>query len=368
MSRRSRTSLSDWWARPEPTSPGATSEGSDSESKGECEAVQASPMAQVSPMTQWFSPSKRSNPSFYIGDGDDSEAPSHEGSPRKKVALILGEAGVKPEMLSAFRGICAEYFESNVMPILRFIQQSQEQLLAQQKKLTGTVDQKVNAEDAHAKQEITSAQLAALAAAVELKMDASDAPDPAEVADLRIRVQAVEQKVIVLNEELQELKKVETVSRSTGSVEPSDIKSVKAVFVAAGLRVDRQLKDMRQQMQQLRNDCLGHDVGNVGSRWPGRTINNSTSEQSVASDNESDNVSIGASAAGSLAASSALDPEEKTELKKIQAILAAAGTAFSRDLREVKNQMRDVRMEMQCIKTHLNEQPKGCKNTLAELH
>jgi len=392
-SRKNRTSLSDWYARPD-----SDSDDSDQECKESYDCVVDPPMKLN------LSPTKRSIPSFDIAD-NDSDSHSRDPSPRKKLAMSPGGSGslmgspgdacINTAMMSILRGICADYFENNVAPILRYVQQTQEQLISKLKELTTTVDQKATVEDvianaeqtvsrmvasrsddskvavqvrleelatsmklkanasdvptlaqlalkANAKDVPTSAQYAELAGTVERKLDVANVPTLPRMVELQGLMQTTEQKVAALREELQELKKKDTAGASAQS---ADITKVKAVFVAAGLRYDKKLKDIGVEMRQLRDECLGKDVG---ERWPGRKLE-TASVGSLPSDNNSDHFSLGASATGSLTSTS-MNPEEKAELKKIHAIVTAAGNVFSREFRDVKNQMREVRVELQGVK------------------
>lgn len=298
-------------------------------------------------------------------------------------------------MMSILRGICADYFENNVSPILRYVQQTQEQLISKIKEVTCTVDRKASVEDvntlvesaivgarittsksddrkvavqvrleelaaamklkanakdvptlaqlavkANAKDVPTSAQLEGLAVIVQRKLDIDDVPAPQHMTELQGRMRAAEEKVAALSGELRELKMKDTVGTPA-----EDITKVRSVFVAAGVRFDKKLKGLEVQMQKLRDECLGKDVG---ERWPGRKID-AASVGSMNSENNSDHLSLGASATGSLT-STTLGTEEKAELKKIHAIVTAAGNVFSREFRDVKCQMREVRAELQSVK------------------
>lgn len=430
MGRQQRTSLSDWWKRSEHVCQHVLPEDSDAESKAESKAdfedstqQQCIEHPPTDPANLNFSPRKRSGSNFFIGDGDTSDDHSRECSPRKRATLTSGDSDINAAMMAMFKGLCADYVENNVSPILRYIQQGQDQLMTQLKDLARSVDdkanigdvmqtqeslrlqlqelscvlsKKANAEDvfalehieqvsakvatakvdeikaaiharleelstamehkanvanvptcaqlaqkADAKNVATSAQLAELAATVHRSMEVADPQD------LQMRLRVAEEKVASLSEELRELKSADIVGACEGTG-PSDMIRVKTVFAAAGLRVDRQLKEMRQQMQKMREDCLGQDVG---ERWPGRRLSSdSASVFSVQSDNDSDKLSVGASAC----ASSTLDPEEKAELRKIKAIVAAAGTTFSRDMREVKSQMCEFQNELRTVKLLLD--------------
>jgi hypothetical protein len=356
MRRRNRTSLSSWYAKPDSASDEPAED--DLQHDDRCDSPT----------------SKRSNPSFFIGD--ESDAPSHDcsPSPRKKAALAVAaaerEPSIDPAMMVVLRGICAEYFENNVTPVVRYVTQTQEQLVAQLKEVSASLACKANAEDVTslamieqvAARAATSraddskvaihVRLEEIATAMNQKANHTNVPTLAQLGskanvkeqvELEQRVQAAERKVLALSEEFK--------SMSQGG-ESADITKVKAIFSAAGLRVDRQLKELRQQMLNLREERLGKDVG---ERWPGRRLDSDArSVTSLHSDNDSDRLSLGASAngfssamsTGSGTASISLEPEEKAEFKRIQAIVAAAGTAFSRELRELKVQMRDVRTEL----------------------
>lgn len=390
--QKNRASLSDWWTRSEQADLIALSEDSDSESKAKHDDSAGQTRIEhpaTDPANLRFSPRKRNT--FFIGDGDTSDDQSRECSPRKRATLACAESNLNSATMSMLKGICADYFEKNVSPILRYIQQTQEQLTTQLKHLSAGLDKKANVQDVPAFQDMeqvaarvataraedcklvvnsrldelaiamkhtatlsqlaqkadtkdvaTSAQLAELAATLRSNSDARDSLCVDE--DLRTRLRVAEEKVAALSAELRELKRTDIAGSYEGT-DASDIIRVKAVFAAAGLRVDKQLKEMRQQMQKLRDECLGQDVG---ERWPGRKI--SMDSASAASDNDSDRLSLGASACPS----SLLDSEEKAELRKIRAIVAAAGTAFSKDLREVKGQMCEIRSELQGVKVHVD--------------
>jgi hypothetical protein len=365
MGRAKRTSLSDWYARPDEAcseSLEVLAEDSDSLSKR-------------------FSPSKRrsSNDQYFIGD-DSSRDCSREASPKKRAAkgteAIGGvESGnVNAATMIALRGICADYFENNVSPILKYVQQTQEQLVSQLAELSAKVEHKADALDVTPLAEIEQVAARAaisredsskvafhvrmeeIATAMNQKANANSVPTLAQLGlkantkdqtELESRVRAAEKKVANLGQELRDLRKMDT---SGASSDPADIAKVKAVFAAAGLRVDRQLKEMRHQVQKLREDCVGKEVGD---RWPGRKIETGsvTSARSLRSDNESlDRFSLGASATPS----STLEPEERAELKKFRTMVSAAGTIFSRDLTEVKKQMRDARAELHAVKDALS--------------
>lgn len=362
-------------------------------------------------------------PTFFMGDDSDvASARSSLGShslqcsprkrtgsrsvPRKQVASRGSDDNVSTAMMSILRRICSEYFENNVSPVLKFIQQTQEQLVTEVKDLSAAVKLKANREDvtaltdieriasraanskteenkvaihvrlekiesamkqkanavnvatlaqlglkANAKDVATSAQLAQLAAAVEQKVDMADVlkGEPAQ-SELESRLRTAEQRVTSLSDELRALKAAD----STGaSANPQELAKIKAVFAAAGLRVDKQLKEIRQQLKCLSEECVGKDVGDA--RWPGRKLPVETASAvsfdkiSVHSDDSLGKYSL--TSAGGLTSLGGLDPEEKAELKKIKTIVAAAGTVLNKEVRGLKQEIRELRAELQAVKT-----------------
>jgi DNA repair exonuclease SbcCD ATPase subunit len=390
-----RSSLSDWWARPEgeEDSPktGFTPKLDIKEGGSDLEDEQCDSIRSGSPAKRRFSPTRRSPSFFNLADCDDSDIPSSECSPRKKVAVthMAGndhqEAGINTAMMTTLRGICAEYFENNISPILRYVQQTQEQLIAQMKEVTATLEHKANSEDVPTMLQIEEAagkvvskaddskvaiqiRLEELANTVNQKVKAAEAKALSSTkghAELESRVRTAEQKVSALPSVLQEQQELEARVRTaeqkvialnaelkglqekdeTGTqAQPGEITKMKAVFAAAGLRFDRQFKEVRQDMKKLREECLGQDVGD---RWPGRKLETG-SEKSMdsLSDNGSDKLSLGASATAS-----SLSPDEKAELSKIRTIVASAGHIYSRELRELKKQLSEMRDELRIVKS-----------------
>lgn len=204
---------------------------------------------------------------------------------------------------------------------------------------------------ANVKDVATSAQLAELAAIV-----AQKDIHQADQGELEKRVQIAEGKVASLTEELRELK----AAGLTGvSDRPAEATKLKAFVAAAGIKVDKELKAIRQQMQQLRDDR--HDK-EVGGRWPGRKLDESSiasldnlETQSVKSDDSDGRLSLDRLSCGSSARfSTALDPDEKIELKRIQIIVAAAGRMVDRDVRGLKREMSDLKTELKGVKLSLD--------------
>jgi len=164
-----------------------------------------------------------------------------------------------------------------------------------------------------------------------------------------------------------------------GAAERSmEVKMVQLVIAAAGARFDKQLRELRQQLRELREECgmnkelqrsrLNED-GSAGSarglddaRWPGRVLSGSRAASDAGSLIDSDTGSLTGSMAGSMMS---LGPEEKAELKKIQAIVGAAGTAFSRDLRDIREQLRALLAEMNKVKERLGLPPASFRDLVA---
>lgn len=141
-------------------------------------------------------------------------------------------------------------------------------------------------------------------------------------------------------------------SSSNPTGEKSELKKVQMLVAAAGARFDRQLKELRQQLREVkeRTACEQVDGSQVEDpRWPGRVIR-------ASSDDEVDSAygrapSISESLAGSV---TGLGPEERAELQKIQAVVGAAGTAFSKEIRELKKQFKVLSGELIGLKEHVN--------------
>jgi hypothetical protein len=303
--------------------------------------------------------------------------------------------------------MCADYFENNVSPILRYVQTTQDQVMEKLKDLADKIDRKANTDDAlsvtevekvvarvatareesskvsvqirleelaaslrqkadannvptlsqlgmkaNAKDVPTSEQMAKVVAALEGKADISAIPALAP-ADLEVRIRTAEEKVTALREELQELRGAGAVNKPVEADKASDspeFKKLQVVVAAAGARVDRQLREMRKEMLGLRSEFLGNSIS---ERWPGRKLSG------VSEDNDSDTKSVGsiegsASLRSSFGGSaSGLDPDEKAQLKKMQTVFAAAGASFGRDLRELRQEIREVHAEVAGVKEHM---------------
>jgi len=381
--------------------------------------------------------------------------------------------------MTTFRGICGEYFDSNVSPVLRFVQQAQEQLHTQVQDLRGALERKADAtrvpslddfgslkknilscEEMFGRQASPSdvvppsprfesadgdsrsvkllVRLQELSAALHKKADVGNVPTLAQfkklsttvdqkanvkdVEDLRLAIQgssassgdncsdtsllphvqqfysALEQKANVadvatsqhlslLRSDLETLKtkcaapastpvgEVATqaaldslrtdlkaleakcttsapASSATTGGDKADMKKMQVIVAAAGARFDKQLRELRQQVKDVRQDCIGVSTDGTAvdeNRWPGRVIGPpSLSGRPESEDALSDAGSISASVLGSVAGST-FGPEERLELKKIQTVVAAAGTAFSRDMKDVRKQVQQLRAELTAL-------------------
>merc|ERR1719253_380034 len=145
-----------------------------------------------------FSPSKRTGPNYFIGDDSDIQ------SPRKRLAIPMSpitadesgilnmtprDAMINPATKSAFRSICTDFFENNVMPVVRIVQQTQEQLMAQNAQVQQTqelliqqmkeVNEKLDRK-ADAEKVPTTAEIEQMAANLNKKADASNVPTMAQ--------------------------------------------------------------------------------------------------------------------------------------------------------------------------------------------
>jgi hypothetical protein len=134
-----------------------------------------------------------------------------------------------------------------------------------------------------------------------------------------------------------------------------EMKKMQVLIAAAGARFEKQLKDVRQQIQELKkqNPQAPDDGNSFGERWPGRVLN-SPKAPSEDDDVTDDARSLSGSIADSMAYSvTGLSQEERAELKKMQTVVAAAGSAFSREMKAVKGQMHDLRGDVVKLKQQL---------------
>merc|ERR1719253_946106 len=143
-----------------------------------------------------FSPSKRTGPNYFIGDDSDIQ------SPRKRLAIPMSpitadesgilnmtprDAMINPAMKSAFRSICTDFFENNVMPVVRIVQQTQEQLMTQNAQVQQT-------------QELLIQQIKEVNEKLDRKADAEKVPTTAEIEQIAFRAssRADDSKVALL--------------------------------------------------------------------------------------------------------------------------------------------------------------------------
>ncbi|CAE8642084.1 unnamed protein product [Polarella glacialis] len=268
--------------------------------------------------------------------------------------------------------------------------------LAQLELLSARVDQKAEAEDAVSLAKVQELIAAALKESMRPVQDdalPAAAAQLAQVADLRELVSPLEgrmstelAKVPLLLSQVEELassaflrlseeKKVITGGEATNKEDAknsSDLRKIQLVIAAAGARFDKQLKELRQQIKHLQQEGvsaenLGADLGSAGAlpvksslpaptrenRWPGRELGSGPPSE-AGSDAGSFTGSIAGSMAGSVVGG--LAPEERAELQKIQAVVGAAGTAFSKDLKEVRRYIQEVKEDLLGVKEQLVQQ------------
>lgn len=258
------------------------------------------------------------------------------------------------------RGICADYFESHLGPVLKCVQDTQKQLNAQLEAIRDVLDKKANAKDVPTFAQVeglvdgevlTAAQfrsfsavvdekLAALSATLSQKADASDVPAFGGAA-----------------------------SKATSDCVASESSAknsarIQVLIAAASARFDRQLRDVRRQLRELqesRQVCQPTDLPQddlmtprrMIERWPGRALG-SSAQSDAGSDVGSATESIAGSLAGSAAGSvGGLSSEEREELRRIRTLMAAAGTAFSRDIRDLRKKFSEMQGELTAVRTKL---------------
>lgn len=322
----------------------------------------------------------------------------------------------------ALKGICASYFENHVSPVLRYIQQAQEQLNLQMREIRNAVEQKANkaevptlrqfqdlvAKGAHdtsavttqvrlkeissalqrkadvnsvatlanlnklaatveqkanAKDTITATQAAELLAAVERKADVGSADALAQLQELSAAMEkkanaadvATLEQLGALQLELLGLRAER--QRAGHCAEGAEVRRVQVVVAAAGARFERQLRELRQQLRELREERL--TGAGACARWPGRELQGVREEDTASlarsdagSVVESEAASLTGSLAGSLAGSccGSMAAEERAELQRVRAVVGAAGTAFARELRDLRGQLRALQAEVHTLR------------------
>lgn len=334
------------------------------------------------------------------------------------------------------RGICANYFEMHVSPILKYIQQSQERhdnqleeiksklsiamdslhlkadadkvpsfsdiekavsgsaprgegvsvsVLSRLQDLSTLVSKKADASEisrlsalveqkatfSKRKSDVaTSANMENLTTLVDQKLEIFREPTLKQIENISARVEklvaALEKKAEVKDvptleqwERLEKDVRTSPISLSPAKEEKSELKKVQMLVAAAGARFDRQLKELRQQIREVKDrttseQVVDHVAGLQAEdpRWPGRVIRSSTDDDVDSADGgRSHCESISESLAGSV---TGLGPEERAELTKIQAVVGAAGTAFSKEIRELKKQLNVLSSELTGLKQHVS--------------
>lgn len=234
-----------------------------------------------------------------------------------------------------------------------------ERVDSQVQELATAMDEKANTKDIPTEVRVLCAEL------VQTGDTAATNPSILGLVDLVQRVDSQVQELVSAMDQKANTKDIATEVRMVCSelvqAKP-DLKKVQLAIAAAAMRYDKQLKELRVQVhtlsEELKCSKSVQDEANadLANRWPGRQL---SADSDGFDDNKSETGSIAASYTGSVADSviSGLTPEDKAELRRIQAIVVAAGTAFSKELREVRRQTRELRDEMSHVKDHL-----GIKN------
>lgn len=329
-------------------------------------------------LAEWYSkPDHDGN--FFIGDGDDDE---HH---RTTVDLSV-----------AVRGLCMEYFEHHVSPLLRSLQSTtehQQQKLQELQSLIGQdLRETVAVEVARRNEQnavSTLVRLQEISTSLQKKADANSVPTMSQWQALTAKVekagvsggddalkqlttmesrlteavtqaennhQSLQEKVAAIQEELRQFARDEATKPEKHSVQALDnnfgaeLHKVKALVAAAGANFNKQIRELKSQVKTLREESvqpmsLGSD--SLEERWPGRGVSQGPASD-AGSEQMSDVGSVTASLAGSVVAGMA--PEEKAEMKKMQVIVSAAATTFSKEIKEVRKHIREVQDDLSRIK------------------
>lgn len=354
---RSRPSLSDWYTRPEDDEA-----GEDNVSGKETGSTQESSIGFLGtptgkPFSPLFSPSKRIRPSddefqqsnYFIGDQASFES--------DRASAVSGPRGNADSEIFV-RGLCAVYFENHVSPVLRSLQQAQESINSQLSDIRLQLARKAEA------QETVSVETVEELVAKEVARR-SEASDSAVLRQLQELVAVVERKVDAddvtrLKEEVAALRadnaQAATVAAESSSARPSvpaaaatsdrtEVKKLQVLVAAAGSRFEKQLQELRRQVCDIQSKTGGTAQSNE-NLWPGRVLGSGP-----VSDAGSDTGSAAASLTGSLAGSTrSLEGEDGAELKKMRAVVGAAGTVFYKDLRDLRKDVHEVREQMVGLK------------------
>mmetsp|Transcript_95346 Transcript_95346/g.208543 ORF Transcript_95346/g.208543 Transcript_95346/m.208543 type:complete len:374 (-) Transcript_95346:191-1312(-) len=180
----------------------------------------------------------------------------------------------------------------------------------------------------------------------------------------------------VLEDRIAALEKAYTMTPTPSvSQDKADFKKIQVIVAAAGMRFEKQIREMKRQMEGMKSEMSGTCTNNsaaagprgsedeFGSRWPGRVLPAGTGEsgghnQDGGMDHEVASVAaesdVGSAMGSVYSVGTGLNPEEKAELKRIQTIIGVAGTAFTRELREVRGAVRIVAGEVQALKSKMS--------------
>eukprot|EP00913_Durusdinium_trenchii_P022518 g21153.t1 len=166
--------------------------------------------------------------------------------------------------------------------------------------------------------------------------------------------QSLQEKVEAMEKDLQKLARPEEIPKrlqATDDTFGAELHKVKALVAAAGANFNKQIKDLRQQVKGLREETTQASgpvgLGSLEERWPGRGVSNGPPSD-AGSEQCSDVGSVTASLAGSVVAGMA--PEEKAELRKMQVVVSAAATTFSKDIKEVRKCLGEVQADLSNLK------------------
>lgn len=224
----------------------------------------------------------------------------------------------------------------------------------------------------------THAQLRAISAELRTKANAKDIPTAEHVADLAVALvsgarvapgaclgpAAPEPEVAAMREELLAVKvRLADAAPDSWAGGWSELRKLQLVVAAAGARFERQLCEVSRRVQSLEGEPLG-----IGGRWPGCVLPrlSGIADHSAAdlapcrawepppstSDVDSDFGSMPVSSrTESYASSSAgMSPEERAELRRLQAVVGAAGRTFLREMRDLRRHVKELDGELLSVK------------------
>lgn len=224
-------------------------------------------------------------------------------------------------------------------------------------RLRGEVAKKANAEDAAMSTEVESRLLGKLESRFLDGAADTGAAIQASVRRLEARIRdEVEPAMLRTDDAVKALQQnvrasVQDTSRTAeGDVVDGNLKKVQLLVAAASARFEKQLAELRRQMEELRGSPV-----EAGERWPGRVLSGhatpsagSRSATDGASENGAESVaSLSTSPGGSV---------DKPEFAKMQAMVTSAGVALTRQLRELRKSFNDFKVEQQLEVKLLREQ------------